>query len=138
LKLIFRPKSLTKNPAKKADRKERKLDSVKADSWGAWLKRNHSKEPGVWVVFPKKSTNEPSISYEESLDIALAYGWIDISIRRIDERTFGRKFTPRRAESSWTEANIKNAERLKKEGKMTEWGLAAFERRLTKKSQGGP
>jgi len=120
---------LTGNPIRKKTSSEQKdLKFIRADKWESWLKRYHDEETGVWVVFPKKSANEPSINYEEALDIALAYGWIDISIRKIDERTFARKFTPRREESSWTESNINNVERLTRAGKMTEWGLAAYER----------
>jgi len=105
------------------------FEFIDALNWESWLKKNHSKAPGVWVIFPKKSTNESTISFEEALDIALAYGWIDISIRKIDERKFGRKFTPRRENSSWSESNIQNVERLKKEGEMTRWGLQAFQNR---------
>jgi len=115
----------TKSVAKSAS----ELDFVDALEWESWLRKNHHKSPGVWVVFPKKSTNEPTISFEEALDIALAYGWIDISIRKIDERKFGRKFTPRRENSSWSQSNIQNVARLKKEGKMTIWGFQAFQKR---------
>ncbi len=105
---------------------------VKAELWRSWLESNHGKQSGVWVVFPKKTVNEPTMSYEEALDIALAYGWIDISIRKIDEKTFGRKFTPRRPESVWSAGNVERARRLIKEGRMAKWGMEAYEKRLTK------
>jgi uncharacterized protein YdeI (YjbR/CyaY-like superfamily) len=104
--------------------------SVKDTDWASWLKANHEKQRGVWVVFAKKFTNLPSMSFEEALDIALAYGWIDISIRKIDEKTFGRKFTPRRPESAWSSSNIERAEQLITEGKMTMRGLEVYKRRL--------
>jgi uncharacterized protein YdeI (YjbR/CyaY-like superfamily) len=113
---------------KEKSEKSKELGLVNANEWRSWLKANHHREPGVWVVFPKKSTNEVSMSYEDALDIALSFGWIDISIRKIDERSYGRKFTPRREKSSWTDTNIANVERLKREGKMTKWGLEAYER----------
>jgi len=69
---------------------------VKAEDWLSWLKSNHHKQPGVWIIFPKKTIGITTLSYEEALDIGLAYGWIDISIRKIDDRTFGRKFTARK------------------------------------------
>jgi uncharacterized protein YdeI (YjbR/CyaY-like superfamily) len=105
---------------------------VKAEDWNSWLGTNHNKYPGVWIIFPKKKTGITTLSYEEALDIGLAYGWIDVSIRRIDDRTFGRKFTPRRLESVWTRSNVERARKLIKEGKMTKWGLEAFQKRLNK------
>lgn len=105
------------------------LEFVNSLEWENWLKKNHSRETGAWVVFPKKTTNEPALTFEAALDIALAFGWIDISIRKIDKRKYARKFTPRREDSSWSEANVQNVRRLINEGKMTKWGLEAFERR---------
>jgi uncharacterized protein YdeI (YjbR/CyaY-like superfamily) len=108
------------------------IEFVRASDWLSWLRSNHDRQSGVWVVFPKKSTNESSLTYQEALDIALAYGWIDISIRKIDERTFGRKFAPRREKSSWSKTNIGRVKLLSKEGRMTKFGLEAYERRLRK------
>jgi len=108
---------------------------VKAAEWLSWLKSNHDKQSGVWVVFNKKTANVPTMSFEEALDIALAYGWIDIGIRKIDEKTFGRKFTPRRPESVWSATNIERAEKLLKDGKMTKWGLEVYKRRGSKTNE---
>jgi uncharacterized protein YdeI (YjbR/CyaY-like superfamily) len=123
-------------PFQKSNRKWPNSDHefVKASDWATWLGENHDKEKSVWVIFPKKSTGETSISFEEALDIALAYGWIDISIRKIDERTYGRKFTPRRPDSSWSASNIENVKRLKRKGKIAKRGLEAFERRTKRDS----
>jgi uncharacterized protein YdeI (YjbR/CyaY-like superfamily) len=99
------------------------------------LKENHEREPGVWIVFPKKTSNEKiSFTYEGALDIALAYGWIDVSIRKIDETSYGRKFAPRRPESSWTLGNMERAKKLIEEDRMTKWGLQAYERRTESKT----
>jgi uncharacterized protein YdeI (YjbR/CyaY-like superfamily) len=116
-------------PNKVKSAKSPELEFVKSTDWSSWLKTNHEKKSGVWVVFSKKGTSEPTITFDEALDIALIYGWIDISIRKIDEKTYGRKFTPRRAESTWVEGNIQRAERLIKEGKMKKAGMAAYARR---------
>jgi uncharacterized protein YdeI (YjbR/CyaY-like superfamily) len=97
--------------------------------WRWWLEKNHDKEDGVWLVFLKKGSGERSISYEEALDEALAFGWIDSLIKKIDERSFVRKFTPRRPGSIWSKLNIVRVEKLVGEGRMTRWGLAAFEKR---------
>ena len=115
--------------SRKLPTKDKELEHIKSVDWLNWLRANHDKQSGVWVIFPKKGIDDPTISFEEALDIALAYGWIDISIRKIDERTFGRKFTPRREKSAWSETNIKRAQMLKKQGRMTRWGLEAYERR---------
>jgi uncharacterized protein YdeI (YjbR/CyaY-like superfamily) len=63
------------------------------ESWRAWLAQNHATVKEVWVVFPKKHTGETCMSYEDSVEEALCYGWIDSIIKRIDDETFARKFT---------------------------------------------
>ena len=95
---------------------------------------NHDKEDGVWLVFFKKDSGVPSISYEEALDEALAFGWIDSLIKKTDERQFARKFTPRRPWSIWSKLNISRVEKLIGEGRMTSMGLAAFKMRTGEKS----
>jgi uncharacterized protein YdeI (YjbR/CyaY-like superfamily) len=102
--------------------------------WRSWLEKNHDKEDGVWLVFLKKGSGERSIPYEEALDEALAFGWIDSLIKKIDERRFVRKFTPRRPWSIWSKLNIARAEKLVGEGRMTRWGLAAFKKRTQETS----
>lgn len=105
------------------------LQVSKSSDWHSWLERNHDKEDGVWLVFLKKGSGEPSISYEEALDEALAYGWIDSLIKKVDKKWFVRKFTPRRPWSIWSKLNIARVEKLIGDRRMTRWGLAAFERR---------
>ena len=105
------------------------LDVQKASEWRLWLKKNHLKSQGVWLVYHRSGSGIPSISYEESVDEALAFGWIDSVIRRIDEERYARKFTPRRPGSVWSESNIERVGRLQKDGMMTEWGLEAFAKR---------
>ena len=73
--------------------------------WRAWLEENHSSETEVWVVFYKKHTGEPSIAYDEAVEEALCFGWIDGVIQRIDDDRYGRRFTPRRDGSSWSAIN---------------------------------
>lgn len=94
--------------------------------WRGWLQQNHLLEQEVWLVFYKRGAEEPSVSYDEAVDWALCFGWIDSLIRKIDGRRYARKFTPRRPGSIWSKSNIERVERLTKEGKMTERGMALF------------
>jgi uncharacterized protein YdeI (YjbR/CyaY-like superfamily) len=94
------------------------------ESWRAWLAANHASEKEVWVVFPKKQTGERCMSYEESVEEALCHGWIDSIIRRIDEKSYARKFTPRTNHQNWSESNKRRLAKLIAEGRMTEIGLA--------------
>jgi uncharacterized protein YdeI (YjbR/CyaY-like superfamily) len=92
------------------------------------LAENHDKaESGIWLVFFKRQTGRPSIEYEESVEEALCFGWIDSIIKRIDEEKYCRKFTPRKSGSRWSNTNRKRAEKVIKEGRMTEFGLAKIE-----------
>jgi len=106
-----------------------------ADKWHSWLRKNHLKSKGVWLVFQRKDTGTPSPTYDEALDWALAYGWIDSMIRKIDDQKYARKFTPRKPWSIWSSSNINRVLRLERERKMTRWGLEAFAKRTSEKSQ---
>src|SRR5579862_7863033 len=94
------------------------------ETWRAWLAANHSSEKEVWVVFPKKRTGQPCMSYEDSVEEALCHGWIDSIIRRIDDNSYARKFTPRTNHQNWSESNRRRVARLIAEGRMTDIGLA--------------
>lgn len=94
--------------------------------WRAWLEKNHGKCSEIWLVYYKKSSGKPRIPYEDAVEEALCFGWIDGKTRRIDEACYAQRFTPRRPRSSWNRANIKRAERLIAEGKMAAAGLVAF------------
>lgn len=107
------------------------LQVPKQSAWRSWLEKNHDKTDEVWLIFLKKDSGERSISYEEALDEALAYGWIDSVIKKIEDKRFVRKFTPRRPRSIWSKLNIARIEKLIGEGRMTPWGLAAFEKRAS-------
>jgi uncharacterized protein YdeI (YjbR/CyaY-like superfamily) len=83
----------------------------------------------VWLVLAKRGTNHPtSLTYDEALEEALAYGWIDGQLRRGDDSTYSRRFTPRGARSSWSKRNVSIIERLMTEGRMHAAGLAEVER----------
>ncbi len=110
-----------------------KLYVTSRDDWRAWLRRNHDTKKEVWLIYYKKQTGKPSIPYDDSVEEALCFGWIDSIIKKIDDEKFARKFTPRKAKSKWSEANKKRAKRMMKEGKMEEAGLA----RIMEAKKGG-
>ena len=94
--------------------------------WRAWLQKNHDKCDEIWLVYYKKDSGQPRVPYEDAVEEALCFGWIDTKIKKIDEACFAQRFTPRRPRSSWNKANIQRAERLIAERKMMPAGLAAF------------
>jgi len=83
------------------------------------------------LVYYKKHTNKSSIAYLESVEEALCFGWIDGLKKRIDDEKYFHRFTPRKANSKWSPLNIKLAEQMIKEGKMTKVGLTLFKQRIT-------
>jgi uncharacterized protein YdeI (YjbR/CyaY-like superfamily) len=93
--------------------------------WRGWLEKNHASEKEVWLVYFKKESGIPTVSYPESLEEALCFGWIDGLIRKIDDEKYARRFSPRRTGSKWSEVNKHLVAKLVKEGRMTEAGLAA-------------
>src|SRR5215469_9267504 len=94
------------------------------NTWRSWLASNHASENEVWVIYQKKHTGESCISYEDSVEEALCFGWIDSIIKRIDDKSYARKFTPRTNVENWSELNKKRAAKCIQEGRMTEIGRA--------------
>ena len=95
------------------------------NAWRRWLAGNHLQEQGgVWLLFHKKNSNRPSLDYEDAVEEALCFGWIDSIIKRIDKHAYCRKFTPRKADSAWSNSNKTRIKKLAKEGRMTEFGQA--------------
>jgi uncharacterized protein YdeI (YjbR/CyaY-like superfamily) len=92
-------------------------------SWRAWLREHHQARDAVWLVLLKKHVDEPSVSYEEAVEEALCFGWIDGQLRRIDGRSHMIRFTPRRPDSVWAASNKARVERLIAAGLMTEAGM---------------
>jgi len=100
-----------------------------AAAWRAWLDAHHADGRGVWLILAKKGTTEPtSVSYDQALDEALCYGWIDGQTRRRDEGTYQQRFTPRRTRSAWSRRNVGITARLIEEGRMRPAGQAEIDR----------
>ncbi len=102
---------------------EQPLFFVAIAGWRQWLRRNHGRDTGTWVLLAKKGVPH-GIAYAEALEEALCWGWIDGKIRRRDERYFAQWFSPRRSRSVWSLANRRTIERLVEEGRMQPAGLA--------------
>ena len=96
--------------------------------WSAWLDENHTTSPGVWLQLAKKGADSPSVSYEEAIEIALCYGWIDGQKQSHSEQFWLQKFTRRSAKSLWSKINTDKALALVKTGKMKPTGLKEIER----------
>jgi uncharacterized protein YdeI (YjbR/CyaY-like superfamily) len=101
----------------------------KPSDFRAWLKKNHSRVPELLVGFYKKDSGRPSITWPESVDEALCFGWIDGIRRSLDEESYTIRFTPRRPGSNWSAVNIRRARELIAAGRMQPAGMSAFEAR---------
>jgi uncharacterized protein YdeI (YjbR/CyaY-like superfamily) len=97
--------------------------------WRAWLERNHADCEEFWVGFYKRDSGRPSITWPESVDGALCFGWIDGVRKSIDTYSYKIRFTPRKPRSIWSAINIKRAKELAKLGLMHPAGRSAFEKR---------
>lgn len=97
--------------------------------WRTWLNDNHATSQGVRLVLAKKGTERPTtLSYDEALDEAICFGWIDGQLERRDDATFRRRFTPRKSRSPWSRRNVAIAERLIATGRMHRSGDAEVRR----------
>ena len=99
-----------------------------------WLEKNHNKETELLVGFYKVDTKKPSMTWSQSVDQALCFGWIDGVRKTIDNESYSIRFTPRRPTSIWSTINIQKIEDLTKQGLMQAAGLAAFSKRKESKS----
>ena len=96
-------------------------------TWHNWLEENHKQTQGIWLKLAKKSSGKQSVSYDEALEEALCYGWIDGQKQAYDNEYWLQKFTPRGSKSIWSKVNVTKAEVLIKSGKMQSSGLVAVE-----------
>ncbi len=94
-----------------------------AGDWNKWLADHHDSESEVWLVFYKRHTGMPTISYDDALDEALCFGWVDSLVKRLDDARYARKFTPRKPDSNWSTSNRKRWAHLKANGRLTPAGL---------------
>jgi uncharacterized protein YdeI (YjbR/CyaY-like superfamily) len=91
--------------------------------WRNWLENNHNKLKEIWLIHYKKSSNKKSINHYDAVEEALCFGWIDSTLKKIDEEMYILRYTPRKKKSVWSKINKETAEKMILSGKMTESGL---------------
>lgn len=97
-----------------------------SEDFRAWLEEHHATTDHLWVGYYKKATKKPSVTWEDTVDEALCYGWIDGVRKSRGDQSYMIRFTPRKAKSVWSQRNIELVQQLKTEGRMKDEGLAAF------------
>lgn len=97
------------------------------DAWRSWLEKNHAGENEIWLVYYKKQSGKPRIPYNDAVEEALCFGWIDSTVKGIDEDKFAQRFSPRKKGSNWSEMNKVRMRRLIEQGRMTPAGMSKFE-----------
>ena len=100
---------------------------AEARLWAAWLDEHHATSSGVWLRIAKKASGTASVTYDEALEVALCYGWIDGQKKSYDDASWLQKFTPRGLKSIWSKVNRAKAEKLIDGGEMKPAGLAAVD-----------
>jgi uncharacterized protein YdeI (YjbR/CyaY-like superfamily) len=95
--------------------------------WRNWLAKNSKKEKEVWLIYYKRHTEKPRVPYNDAVEEAICFGWIDSTIQRVDVERYRQKFTPRNRNSNWSAHNVRRANKMIREGKMTKEGLVLFE-----------
>jgi len=94
------------------------------EQWRRWLTAHHASAPELWLIFHKRHTGVPSIAYKDARDEALCFGWVDSLVKRMDDRRYALKFTPRRADSRWSAVNRQRYAELKAAGRLKPPGIA--------------
>jgi uncharacterized protein YdeI (YjbR/CyaY-like superfamily) len=105
---------------------KKKLPTVHArtrQEWREWLHEHHRTVSEIWLVFDKQHTGRACIEYEDSIEEALCFGWVDSLVKRLDDERFARKFTPRKPDSAWSAINRARYARVKARGLLTAAGI---------------
>ncbi len=94
--------------------------------WRAWLKKNYKTEKEIWLVYYKKTSGKPRIEYNDAVEEALCFGWIDSTVRKLDEERFAQRFSPRKPKSGYSQANKERLKKLITSGKVSKDVLATL------------
>ena len=105
------------------------------NEWRGWLKKNYAKAAGIWFVYFKKATGKPRVTYDEAVEEALCFGWIDSVPRKFDDERSKLLFTPRKPKSVWAKPNKLRVEKLIKEN-LTMSVQSCFSPRASRKASG--
>ena len=108
------------------------LDLRTRDEWRRWLSKHHADKKEIWLTYYKKASGIKGIDYDESVEEALAYGWIDGQNKSIDEQKYAGRFTPRKPTGNWAPSNIERVKHLIAEGRMAEPGIKTLPEDLRK------
>jgi uncharacterized protein YdeI (YjbR/CyaY-like superfamily) len=95
-------------------------------AWREWLAKHHRSETVIWLIHYKKHTGKPSVAYNDAVEEALCFGWIDSLIQRIDGDRYMQKYTPRKPRSTWSRHNVRRVEKMITEGKMMDPGMELY------------
>jgi uncharacterized protein YdeI (YjbR/CyaY-like superfamily) len=95
--------------------------------WRNWLEENHQTSPGIWLVYYKKDSPKPTISYDDAVEEALSFGWIDSTVNKLDDERYMQVFTPRKTGSTWSRLNKNRIGKLDKNGLMMPAGIEKVE-----------
>jgi uncharacterized protein YdeI (YjbR/CyaY-like superfamily) len=96
-------------------------------AWRKWLEKNHANSLGIWLIYFKSSSGKRKLSYDEAVEEALCFGWIDSTAKQIDEEKYMQRFTPRKLKSGWSSSNKKRVEKLIEQGLMKPAGFQKIE-----------
>jgi len=105
--------------------------------WRAWLRRHHDVKSEIWLVYYNKASGKPRIPYNDAVEEALCYGWIDSTLKKLDLDRFAQRFTPRKPKSLWSAMNLERARRLMELGRMTKVGLAKLPEKFYSEAKAG-
>jgi len=104
-----------------------RLHVTNRKDWRSWLRKNHESEKEIWLVYYKKHTGKPRVPYNDAVEEALCFGWIDSIVKTIDDEKYMQKFTPRKEKSNWSDSNKKRVVKLMDAGQMKNAGLKTIE-----------
>ena len=103
------------------------------EEWRKWLAKHHAAKKEIWLVYYRKASGKTGVTYDESVEEALCYGWIDGIQKGVDAQTYAGRFTPRKSKSNWSDSNVERVRRLIATRKMAAPGLAILPAEVRKK-----
>ena len=103
------------------------------EEWRKWLAKHHADKKEIWLVYYRKASGKTGVTYDESVEEALCYGWIDGIQKGVDAQTYAGRFTPRKSKSNWSDSNVERVRRLITTRKMAAPGLAILPAEVRKK-----